>query len=383
MSFQPLHPGNNIIQYYRTIDAPGQSPDRELELQKALRAEMAKNVVTVDETEPRVDAALRLPVALLILTLLFSAFSLGFALKDYNVKMEALFFQPTTLFNTEGLLIEALKKRSDLEISKRDRMIAEYERRAKLREEALVVLAPKEEAPAQVKPTTAVETQTASLAEELESLRREAALDALYARRLEQGLDQMSRRLLVSDLIGADQALKDLQKSLGPKSAAASDMAKASFGISAALSSSIAVMKATAEDLAAPKTVYVTDPGQEAAIKRLQAENVALLDRVVVLEARKAPAPVATPSPVSGPSGTFLGTVAVASGGRILVDLAQGARPNIGDRAEIYRSDAGGASVRLGEAVVSALREGTAELRIGEGGSTLPLRVRDTVFLVF
>lgn len=381
MSFQPLHPGNNIIQYYRTIDAPGQSPDRELELQKALNAEMSKNVVTVDDTGPRIDAALRLPVALLILALLFSAFSLGFALKDYNVKMEALFFQPTTLFNTEGLLIEALKKRADLEISKRDQMIAEYERRAKLREEALVTIVPREDPAQEIKPTAA-ETQARALSDELQELRREAALEALYARRLEQGLDLMSRRLLVSDLVGADQALKDLQKSLGPKNAAGSDMAKSSFGIAAALSSSIAVMKATAEDVATPKTVYVTDPGQEAAIKRLQAENIALLDRIVTLEARKAPAPTISSTSVSGPSGTFLGTIAVASGGRILVDLAQGARPNIGDRGEIYRSDSGGASVRLGEAVVSAVREGTAELRIPEGGSTPP-RVRDTVFLVF
>lgn len=69
----------------------------------------------------------------------------------------------------------------------------------------------------------------------------------------------------------------------------------------------------------------------------------------------------------------------LSSGSSVLLDLAQGAKPCLGDSVEIYGTEEAGGAVLLAKGAVSAIREGTAQITVAE--AKVDLRIRDAVYL--
>ncbi len=378
---------NSIVEYYGSIDSSEFALDRDAKLRDALERELKDNAVSLEEALPKVRGEWRLPLAALITTMLLSGLGLAISLVKYNVEMETLFFRPTPFFNTEASLVEALRKRSDMEISKRDRLIAEYRRRAILRGEVQTALTATV-ASAPERPPKAIEDVAPQLGEMkiLDEMGRQAEVEALYVRRLEQALVKASRQADDGDLAGAGETMALLRASLLQKESMDSPVVNAALAISAAVSSVLAAAEASpasAVPIASaepPAMASAENPVYAAALKRLRTENAALLDRIAALEARRGAAPRRTAPAVAGPSGAFIGTVALSNGNRVLVDLAQGAEPRVGDLVEIYGTDESGAATLLATGSLTAVRGGTVQITVSDRNG--PLRVRDTAYLV-
>lgn len=370
---------NNIIEYYSSLVPSDSAQDRDNKLRIALESELSKNVVKVDDAVPKMRGGWLFPLILLGVTLSLSLAGLGMALSQYNVEMEAVFFGPTSFFNTEALLIEALKKRTDLEISKRDRLIAEYRRRAQLRDEYLRIT-PVNVPAAEPQNSMAIPPPAPALEDTvLLELRRQADLDAIYARRLGQSLTTVARQLERDDLPGAAETVAKLRASFLQQAPQDSSMVRSSIAVATAASSVISAMMSDSEPAVEPTIVYLDDPAQAEALQRLRSENIALLDRILALERRLTQPAPQRPSVVSGPSGAFIGSVTLTSGSRVLVDLAQGANPHTGDSVEVYGTDESGAAVLVAEGSVSVVRDGTVQITVSAAKGRL--RVRDAVYL--
>ncbi len=200
------------------------------------------------------------------LSFAFTLVSLGLSLRTYDVEMERLFYQPNPLFNTEALLIDALRKHSEIEISKRDELIAEYKRRVAMRDQVLKNLlakpAPSPEAgtmprnegsisaPAQAAANPVEEGSSAEatkpvteMSDELRNLAQSSILDKLYAQRLAQTFDSVSKRLGDQDLAGAASDLDALHESLSSTAGSASPMVGAALTLSIDLSAAIARLR--------------------------------------------------------------------------------------------------------------------------------------------
>lgn len=181
--------------------------------------------------------------------------------------METLFYQPTSLFMTEALLIDALRKRANLEISQRDELIAEYKKRVALRDELLKNLVPVSKAIPEALPQT-TEPPVAAL----QRLDQGAAIDALYAQRLSQTLDTAAQYLADVDVQGAERSLTDFRTSLGPKDRLDSPFVKASYAIADNLSNVIARLSTAIQDSAAQRAEIKADPATLAALQAARAD---------------------------------------------------------------------------------------------------------------
>jgi len=470
----------NIIQYYGSFDASDPLRAKEKELRAAFDAELARNALIVEEKGSPIRGVWRVPFILISLSLLFAALSIGLSLRTYYVGMETLFYQPSSLFTTEALLIDALRKRANLEISKRDELIAEYKRRVALRDELLKNLVPEAKPIQEALPQQSVASTEPPVAA-LQKLDQGAAIDALYAQRLSQTLDTAAQYLADVDVRGAEKALADFRTSLGPKDRLDSPFARASYAIADNLSNAIARMSTMVQDSAAQKPDIQADPATlaalqaaradletaraalgakdvelaaaqargaaakseadmaraaleasrsqaaiaqaQAAIAQAQADkaraelgqsqvsllqegaaNEALRERVSALEriaATPPPPPVAAPNmapavaPAAAPSalptaapgirGAFLGTVAIAAGNRLVIDLVEGARTMKGGQVEVYARGASGEEAPLARGIVTALRANSAEITLenpGPASQEPTLHIQDAVYAI-
>ncbi|HUX38155.1 MAG TPA: hypothetical protein VMV44_09675 [Rectinemataceae bacterium] len=235
----------------------------------------------------------------------FTLVSLGLSLRTYDVEMERLFYQPNPLFNTEALLIDALRKHSEVEISKRDELIAEYKRRVALRDEvlkSLLATAPAAEGgqatrkeggqPVLPKPSTLPAAEGAPIGTgqpetetsvELRNLAQTSVLDSLYAQRLAHSFDSISKRLGDLDLVGAQAELDALRGSLASAGSSNSPMAGAALSLVIDLSASIAhlrTLSATQDKTAA------TAPSAEILAALRQAQSQFATARAELVQAR-------------------------------------------------------------------------------------------------
>jgi len=97
-------------------------------------AELANNRIAFEDARVVSGAGLRRPATLFAASIALAAVFLSASAVSYRARTEAMFLGPSQLFGTETMLIEALKKRTDLEIGKRDKLIEQYRARAEKRE---------------------------------------------------------------------------------------------------------------------------------------------------------------------------------------------------------------------------------------------------------
>jgi hypothetical protein len=349
-----------------------------------LTEELLLNRVVLADAPPPAGSGLRAPILLLLLSFGLAAGAMAFSLGSYRVQEERLFLEPSELFSTEGLLIDTLKKRADLDITERDKMIAEYRTRNDRREEYAKVLQMAEplSLPGDLpSPPKAPAPQAA----ELRNLSRETSIDPYVSDKLNRALDAVATGLRKSEPQAASKALADLQSSLKESAASGSAVARSALGIATALSSSLAQVKTL------PRAEASGGDSVIAAMESARKERLSLLERMLALEqenarlkndadasAKRSAADAMAASPAAG----FLGTVSVIAGNRVLIDIAQPALPVIGAYVVLFRPGGEGKGMLIAIAKIQGFRGATAELEIQsvfDRGD--PLRIRDTAYI--
>jgi len=360
------------------------SPD---EFRAALREEIMRNRVVAEETRPAKGKSLLFPFLMLFFSMLFAAAALALSLRSYQVDKEKLFSSPSPLYSTESLLIETLKRRANLDITQRDKLIAEYQQRSKLREvyaQALQMaaapdLAPIEpaapqEASGAASATTELETpvvpREAASEDVLRALSRGSSLDSYYVGKLNATLNAVAQDLRGAQTETASQALAELQTTLGRSTDSDSQTLKSARDIARALAASLDRVKALPSPASSDQDSVIS------ALDNARKERVALMGRVLSLEgenaqlSRKVEDTASALRSGKGPGGgavpaaDFLGTVSVVEGDRVLVDIAQSAQPRAGALVILFRPSAEGRGSLIAIAKITSFKASAAELSI-------------------
>lgn len=318
----------------------------------ALAEELAPARAVAIEPAAGGGRGLRAPLAVLGLSLLLAAASLSLALHSSRIEEEKLQLSPSALYGTESLLIETLKRRSDLDISQRDSMIAEYQTRSRMR---------------------AAYVQALNQADG-----RRASSAAARGGRSAQGAAQGA----VSDADSGQTATDASIEGPGP-GAAPQDAAPALQALART-----AELAALAPENARPTRRDADEDEVIAALAKAREERLALLGRVQALEKDKdelhrkldetvavlaaEPEPQAEDPEGRGPrevqaippAVAFLGTVSVAEGRRLVVDIAHSAGPEEGAKVLLFRPSGEGRGIVLATAVVKSVRGSLAEIEL-------------------
>jgi hypothetical protein len=350
----------------------------------AIREEIMRNRVVVDETRPAAGKGLLFPFLMLVFSLVFAAGALALSLRSYQVDKEKLFSSPSALYSTESLLIETLRRHSNLDITQRDILIAEYQQRSRLREEyaqalqlaAAPGLAPTpaagtpNDAGATIELETPVKPRVAASEAALQTLSLNSSLDPYYAEELHKTLFAVAQDLNGSGTEMASQSLAELETTLGKSTGPDSQPLESARNIAKALSASLDRVK----KISLPAT-----SNQDSVISVLEdarKEKVALMERVLSLEgenaqlSRKVEDTASALRSGKGPGGgavpaaDFLGTVSVVEGDKVLVDIAQSAQPRAGALVILFRPADGGRGSLIAIAKITSFKASTAELSI-------------------
>jgi|GEM_PF-4397946 len=371
----------------------------------------------------------------LIVSVILAAVALIISRHSFSLDTEKLASMPSELYSTENLLIETLKKRSDIDISQRDRLIADYEKRERLRESYAKQLSGLEVAlstpvSAQTDPSSAadkagspVQSSAASTAPglitpqsaEAENRASSVPLSKIEPARVLAGSDTVLQALadarkektdMVNRLIALEDenrqlksSLLDAQNELGNKTLAApvqtvpaSAAEPAAAGPAAALSAAPA---ARPSSTAAAQQTGSTATAVSAALiaeRQTAAHDGSLpsADGTLPLPDEQLPgqssAAAQSPAPVQEPpliTGAFIGTLSIVSGRTLLMDLSISAALKPGETVLICRAGGSGQKHLVAKAIVRSLSASSASLELAADtllpGDT-PL-VFDTVYL--
>jgi hypothetical protein len=351
----------------------------------AIREEIMRDRAELEGAPLRAGKGLAFPLAMLAFSLLFSAGALALSLRSYQVEEARAFASPSALYSTESLLIETLKKRSDLDITQRDKLIAEYRQRSKVREDFAQALqaasAPETQAGGPSAPeageakggTVLLSTAAGAQAEPeaaLKALGRGASMDGYYADKLNAALLEVARDLKSSETDTAAHTLEELEATLGKSGNPDSKALQSAKGLAKALAASVAQLREL------PKAKDDEGDSVILAMEGARREKVALLGQVLSLEAENtrlaqeakdtALALGAAGGPAGGalPPADFLGTVSIVEGDKVLVDIAHSALPRDGALVLLFRPSGEGRGSLVAVAKIASFRASTAELSI-------------------
>jgi hypothetical protein len=425
-----------IIDFYGERAVTGPRRFQVEHFRAALREDLLRDRAVATELPAGAPAGLRTPLLLLVLSLAFAAAVVFLTIDSFKLWEQKLWLEPSELFSTEGLLIDTLRKRADLDISQRDKLIGEYQTRSQMREayaKALLAASAADRqlseesggaaigpaayavgaaanvagaaAAAAIAPAASADPAPARAQATLQGLARSTSIDPLVSDKLSKTLDAVASGLRRSEPGAAAEALADLQASLKSSAGAGSASARSALGVASALSSSLAQLKA-------PRPVADSGDSVIAAMHAVQQERLALLDRIEVLQFEKArldgeaealagrfkdlqaeTARLKREADASAgrlkaealaayPSAGFLGTVSVISGKRVFLDLASAFDAKVGALVVLFRPGAGGRGKLLAIAKIAGIRGATAELELQSlFDQDAPLRLRDTAYV--
>lgn len=341
----------------------------ESRFRESLAKELARDrIVTIEEPPPR-GKGLRAPLIALVLSVVLASAAMALSINSARIEEQKFTFASSALYGTESLLIERLKQRSDIDISERDSMIEEYQNRSKLRAVYVQALSLVDE-PAATVPDSA-KAKAAQVA--LDRLSQDSSLDALYAEKLNATLAQVADDLRHSRPDTAAKTLDDMQATLAKSTSSSNSKSlQSALRITKALSASIDQAKNAANS---------NDPDEDAVIEALQsarADKISLLAQIQTLSEEKkdlnrklekteaALLPESAHAEETLSIANFLGTVAIVEGNKVLVDIAQSARPYIGAPVVLFRPTGEGKGSIIDTATIRSLRASMAELALDE-----------------
>jgi len=357
-------------------------------------AELANNRIAFEDARVVSGAGLRRPATLFAASIALAAVFLSASAVSYRARTEAMFLGPSQLFGTETMLIEALKKRTDLEIGKRDKLIEQYRARAEKRE--TIAMAIRETGSVQATaPKAAAVAATSSAA-------AYAEVDGLVAEKLSATLAAVAADLRRSNTAAAAARLEDLRAALLASPGAGTPGSRSAIAVSEALGSSLRRVESLAgalelsdednlslsarvlslereivglrRELAGAVPSGTADDPAPAALQR---ENAALR---AALASRSAEA--VAEGAVAAPDGAFLGTVSIVAGDRIIIDLSPSEKPEPGSSLSIYRPGGRGKGLLVAIATIVRVRDASAEASVlSLLDAAVPPRVQDAAYL--
>lgn len=395
-------------------------------LQSKLKTELDDNRLPGASERDLPSGGLAKPLVMASVTLLLAFLGVFAAYRFNQVREESYLLNPTDLFRTEGLLIEALKERTDLEIGKRDQLIAKFQAREEKREAFARSVLSDDRKPIPGEVYSAEPTAKSEEDIVLEALVREANFRQLFLGLVGSALDQAALRLGESDYEGARAVAAELDRSAGQLvrvDSASSDavmsiadsltglvdnledeaarVASLNFGDDEILTDlqgerdqrrelndRLAALQAELDALrqeraasgAASETEGTSDAldtarreaeQAEALAGRLRLENARLSEQLAVA-LRQAALGAQSPQP-----SRFLGSVSVIDGQRIVIDLSGLASAKAGDPVFIFRANESGGGTLVALAYVSSIDASSADLSLtmyADQGYTLQLR---------
>ncbi len=290
-----------ISDFYRrgSDHEPGQFTEDVLK--RAIAEELGKNRVRLPEVPRSFSGELHLPIVTLALSLAFAVAALSLSLHSFGAQEERLFLDPSALFSTESLLIDTLKRQSDLTLAERDRLIADYQARAKIRETYVQALqstgkpiAAAPSAKAAVPSESGAEAATAASAipappiaatpatpqeATLAALADNAGIDAYYTSRLYATLNAVAEDMRTAQPGPALDALSELESTLKLPAARNSAAARSALRIASTLSTNLTLLSRS--------SAKSSEEGDSAiaALAGAQKERLTLLGRMASLEA--------------------------------------------------------------------------------------------------
>ncbi|HUW41089.1 MAG TPA: hypothetical protein VMV90_08745 [Rectinemataceae bacterium] len=287
-----------ISDFYRRDSDRGSGRLTEDVLKRAIAEELGKNRVRLPEVPRSFSGELRLPIITLALSLAFAVAVVSLSLHSFGVQEERLFLDPSALFSTESLLIDTLKRQSDLSLAERDRLIADYQARAKIRESYLQALqsverprtaappgkaappsAPLPEAATSIPAPRIAATPPSPQEAALASLSDSASLDAYYTSRLYGTLEAVAEDMRKAQPGRALDALSGLGSTLKLPAARNSAAARSALRIVSALSLNLTQLS---------RSSAISSKDGDSAIAALAVaakERLKLLGRMASLEA--------------------------------------------------------------------------------------------------
>ena len=364
-------------------------------------AELSNNRIAFEDARVVSGAGLRRPAMLFAASIALAAVFLSVSAGSYRARTEAMFLGPSQLFGTETMLIEALKKRTDLEIGKRDKLIEQYRSRVERRETVAMALRETGAAQATAPKPAAVTAITAAAATSAPP--SYADVDGLVAEKLNATLAAVAADLRRSRTDAAAARLEDLRAALLASPGAGTPGSRSAIAVAEALGSSLRRLESLAGALELSDednlslsarilsleqeivrlrrelagAVPSVDTADDPAVSALQRENAALRSSLASLSAGEPGG-----STAAGPSGAFLGTVSIVAGDRIIIDTSRSEKPEVGSSLSIYRSGGGGKGLLVAIATIVRVRDASAEASVlSLIDAAIPPRVQDAAYL--